>query len=291
MPSSILFALAILVLSTAFADADELASAFLRKHCIRCHGDEKQKADRRFDILPAKIRKLDDLERYQEIVDQLNLESMPPESEPQPTAEERARAIAELTQKLTAARAELNTSGGHSVLRRLNSWEYRHTIGDLLRLNVDVWDPAEDFPEEVKVDGFDNNGASLVTSGILIIILVFLPLLSLQGLEGKLFRPVARTIVYALAGSLLLSLTVIPVLASFLIRDGAHQEPFLPRKLAAWYRPMLDRALQRESLVLIPAAVLLVASLVAESLMSSLCISCAAASPTAPSRTSNAKRS
>ena len=102
-----------------------------------------------------------------------------------------------------------------------------------------------------------------VTSGILIIILVFLPLLSLQGLEGKLFRPVALTIVYALAGSLLLSLTVIPVLASFLIRDGAHQEPFLPRKLAAWYRPMQDRALQRESLVLIPAAVLLVASLVA----------------------------
>ncbi len=80
-----------------------------------------------------------------------------------------------------------------------------------------------------------------VTSGILIIILVFLPLLSLQGLEGKLFRPVALTIVYALAGSLVLSLTVIPVLASFLITSGAHAEPALPRKLAELYRPMLDR--------------------------------------------------
>ncbi len=88
-----------------------------------------------------------------------------------------------------------------------------------------------------------------VTSGILIIILVFLPLLSLQGLEGKLFRPVALTIVYALAGSLLLSLTVIPVLSSFLITSGVHQEPWLPRKLSAWYRPMLDKALQREWLV------------------------------------------
>lgn len=102
-----------------------------------------------------------------------------------------------------------------------------------------------------------------VTSGILIIILVFLPLLSLQGLEGKLFKPVALTIVYALAGSLVLSLTVIPVLASFLIGSGAHEEPWLPRRLSAVYRPMLDKALEREWLVLLPAGILLVLSLLA----------------------------
>jgi cobalt-zinc-cadmium resistance protein CzcA len=102
-----------------------------------------------------------------------------------------------------------------------------------------------------------------VTSGILIIILVFLPLLSLQGLEGKLFRPVALTIVYALGASLLLALTVIPVLASFLITSGAHEEPWLPRKLSAWYRPLLDKALQREWLVLLPAGALLLLALVA----------------------------
>ena len=59
-----------------------------------------------------------------------------------------------------------------------------------------------------------------VTAGILIIIVVFLPLLTLQGLEGKFFVPVALTIVFALASSLLLSLTVIPVLASFLLQEG-----------------------------------------------------------------------
>jgi len=159
----------LLIAVSSIADADDLTSAFLQKHCIRCHGNQKQKADRRFDTLPAQIRKLDDLERYQEIVDQLNLESMPPEGEPQPPTEERARAIAHLTRQLTTARAELNTSGGHSVLRRLNSWEYRQTIGDLLGLNVDVWNPAEDFPAEVTVDGFDNNGAGLVTSGMLMV--------------------------------------------------------------------------------------------------------------------------
>ena len=73
--------------------------------------------------------------------------------------------IARLTQKIVSAYGELKTSGGHSSLRRLNSWEYRHTIGDLLGLNTEVWNPAENFPAEVVVDGFDNNGAGLVTSG------------------------------------------------------------------------------------------------------------------------------
>ena len=102
-----------------------------------------------------------------------------------------------------------------------------------------------------------------VASGILIIILVFLPLLSLQGLEGKLFSPVALTIVYALAGSLVLSLTVIPVLASFLITSGVHKEPWLPRKLSALYVPMLNKALEKERRVVLPAVGLLVAAMVA----------------------------
>ncbi len=82
-----------------------------------------------------------------------------------------------------------------------------------------------------------------VVSGVLIIIIVFMPLLTLQGLEGKLFVPVALTIVFALAGSLLLSLTVIPVLASWLLKAGAHEDPWLVRKAHALYAPLLDWAL------------------------------------------------
>ncbi|WP_374277613.1 efflux RND transporter permease subunit [Azonexus sp.] len=82
-----------------------------------------------------------------------------------------------------------------------------------------------------------------VASGIVIIIIVFLPLLTLQGLEGKMFGPVALTIVFALASSLLLSLTVVPVLASWLIKRGAHSEPWLVRKLAAAYDRVLASAL------------------------------------------------
>ena len=155
----------LLIAGSSIADADEWTLKFLEQSCIRCHGSQKQKSDRRFDTLPVQIKKLDDLERYQEIVDQLNLGNMPPEDEPQPSAKERAKVIAHLTLQIRTARMELSDSGGRSVLRRLNSWEYRQTIGDLLGLNVDVWNPAEDFPEEVKVHGFDNNGAGLVTSG------------------------------------------------------------------------------------------------------------------------------
>ncbi len=96
-----------------------------------------------------------------------------------------------------------------------------------------------------------------VTAGILIIITVFLPLLTLQGLEGKLFVPVALTIAFALASSLLLSLTVIPVLASFLLGRIAHAEPWLPRKLLAAYRPLLAWAMRRQRVVFIAAGLLL----------------------------------
>ncbi len=96
-----------------------------------------------------------------------------------------------------------------------------------------------------------------VTSGIVIIITVFLPLLTLQDLEGKFFAPVALAIVFALAGSLLLSLTVIPVLASYLLKNVPHHEPWLPRKLLAAYGPVLDWTMRRQREVAIGAVVML----------------------------------
>ena len=86
--------------------------------------------------------------------------------------------------------------------------------------------------------------ATPVTSGILIICLVFLPLLSLQGLEGKLFGPVALTIVFALSASLILSLTLIPVLSSFVLKQGGHGEPWLMRVLTRGYKAALGACLR-----------------------------------------------
>ena len=104
--------------------------------------------------------------------------------------------------------------------------------------------------------------AGPVTSGILIIIIVFLPLLTLQGLEGKLFTPVALTIVFALSGSLILSLTAIPVIASFLLKEVSHEEPWLPRQLQRLYQPALLWCLANSKRVFMGAGILLVITLV-----------------------------
>ncbi len=97
-----------------------------------------------------------------------------------------------------------------------------------------------------------------VAAGILIIITVFLPLLTLQGLEGKFFVPVAMTIVFALISSLGLSLTVIPVLSSFLLKQVSHEEPWLSRKLLKAYEPTLAWALRRQTAVFVVAGAMLV---------------------------------
>lgn len=103
--------------------------------------------------------------------------------------------------------------------------------------------------------------ASPVTSGIAIIAIVFLPLLTLEGLEGKLFTPVALTIVFALAASLLLAFTVIPVLASMLLKQGAHEDPWLLRKAQGIYTRLLDGALARPKWVYATAGVLMLAAM------------------------------
>ncbi|SER68548.1 cobalt-zinc-cadmium resistance protein CzcA [Azotobacter beijerinckii] len=97
-----------------------------------------------------------------------------------------------------------------------------------------------------------------VLSGTLIIVTVFLPLITLQGLEGKFFVPVALTIVFALLGSLILSLTVIPVLASYLLGNVHHGEPWLPRKLLALYEPAIEWGLRQPRIVAMVAVAMLV---------------------------------
>lgn len=101
-----------------------------------------------------------------------------------------------------------------------------------------------------------------VVSGMLIIMMVFVPLLTLQGLEGKLFSPVAQTIVFALAVSLLLSLTVIPVLASLLLKGGTHHSPRLVQWLELRYARLLDAALARTRTVVTLAVLVLLLAVV-----------------------------
>ncbi|MBQ0833218.1 CusA/CzcA family heavy metal efflux RND transporter [Marinobacter sp.] len=102
--------------------------------------------------------------------------------------------------------------------------------------------------------------ATPVISGILIIIVVFLPLFSLSGLEGKMFTPLAVTISFALVASLLLSLTVIPVLASLLMKGSAEKEGRVSGALKHAYLPVMNWALsQRKVAIAVALGALVVA--------------------------------
>jgi cobalt-zinc-cadmium resistance protein CzcA len=92
--------------------------------------------------------------------------------------------------------------------------------------------------------------ANPIAFAILIIIVVFLPLFSLTGLEGKLFKPMAFTITFAMAGSLMLSLTLVPVLAALILKPKEEKDTFLVRWIKAGYLPMLDWALENKKKVI-----------------------------------------
>ncbi|WP_283508349.1 efflux RND transporter permease subunit [Helicobacter pylori] len=100
-----------------------------------------------------------------------------------------------------------------------------------------------------------------VVSGVVIIIVFFVPILTLQGLEGKMFRPLAQSIVYALLGTLVLSITIIPVVSSLVLKATPHSETFLTRFLNKIYAPLLEFFVHNPKKVILGAFVFLIASL------------------------------
>lgn len=88
-----------------------------------------------------------------------------------------------------------------------------------------------------------NQVAVPVVAGTSIVIIVFSPLLTLTGLEGKLFTPVALTIVFAMISSLLIALTLIPVIASVLLGKGTYTEPKIVLKMQQFYKRTLEKTI------------------------------------------------
>jgi len=126
----------------------------------------------------------------------------------------------------------------HKAGRTLNPEERRHTMASA----------AQEM-------------GSPVTFAVAIIMIVYLPILALQGVEGKMFRPMAATVLLALGGSLLLALTIIPALCSLLLRGRfAEKENFLMRGVKALYAPVLRTALRWRWLTIAVAVALLAAA-------------------------------
>ncbi|HEY5646725.1 MAG: CusA/CzcA family heavy metal efflux RND transporter [Gammaproteobacteria bacterium] len=103
--------------------------------------------------------------------------------------------------------------------------------------------------------------ANPIAFAILIIIVVFLPLFALEGLEGKLFKPMAFNISFAMAGSLLLTLTLIPVLAAIILKPKEERDTWLVRVIKRRYLPLLSWSLDNKRMVVGGATALLAISL------------------------------
>ncbi len=103
--------------------------------------------------------------------------------------------------------------------------------------------------------------ASPIAFAILIIIVVFLPLFTLEGLEGKLFKPMAFNISFAMAGSLILTLTLIPVLAALVLKPKAERDTWLVAGIKRGYLPVLAWSLNHKKVVVSAAGLLLAGSL------------------------------
>ena len=155
-----------------------------------------------------------------------------------------------------------------------------HIFSHLTRPDATHLQRAKDRLENNKLDSDpykavdDHHGMALriqeaarevgrpVFFAVMIIIIVFAPLFTLEGVEGKLFQPMAISIVLAMLASLMVALVVVPALATYLFRRGVeHKDSFIMQPLDRLYRSMLDKALRFRRRVVVIALLLFVGSL------------------------------
>lgn len=159
------FLIACLVVSTSqAADLDAPATAFLKQHCHRCHGEKKAEGDLRLDQIGADLADGQTFSHWQAVVARLRAGDMPPKEEPRPPAAEAATVIRRLSAHLDQA-AAARRAEGRTTLRRLNRTEYENTVRDLFAVDVAV---KELLPEDTIAFGFDNVGSALSVSPVLI---------------------------------------------------------------------------------------------------------------------------
>lgn len=144
------------------------SNQFLKSYCIDCHTVDDPSGEREFESLVLTKSDLDTQLTLQEIIDQLTLGTMPPEDGEQPSTQNRLAAIKAFTNRLQEMRQQTASTGGKTVLRRLSKREYRRTVGDLLGIDMTMFDPTLEFPGDNLSGHFDNIGNALVTSGHLL---------------------------------------------------------------------------------------------------------------------------
>ncbi len=135
--------------------------AFLKLHCVACHGPDVQEAALRVDALSTDLADRDVFAQWERVYDRVAQREMPPQDADQPTDAQRAAFLKTLAEKLHAVSLAKQQREGRVVVRRLNRNEYQYTVHDLLGIGVEL---KSLLPEDNKVAGFDNISAGLETS-------------------------------------------------------------------------------------------------------------------------------
>jgi hypothetical protein len=139
----------------------------LKQYCLGCHSTEKHKGDLDLERFTSLAEVMKHPKVWQNVVEQLALNEMPPKDKPQPAPAERERLLAWANSALDAMAKARAGDPGPVVLRRLNNAEYTYTIRDLT--GVASLDPAREFPaDSASGEGFMNVGNSLVMSPALV---------------------------------------------------------------------------------------------------------------------------
>ena len=154
------------ILSLGFAGAvcgAEPFEAFLEKHCVRCHGPQKEEGDIRIDRLSRDFKAGLDSHHWAEALDKLNSGEMPPKEEPQPTQDEIAAFVTNLDSRLKDGRAARMAARPAVAHYRLSRKEYQNTVYDLLGVRYDPAKPGE-LNEDTLWHGFERIGSQLSLS-------------------------------------------------------------------------------------------------------------------------------
>ena len=143
--------------------AAEPFEAFLKKHCLRCHGPEKVERDLQIDRLSRDFKSGGDAHLWAEIVERINAGEMPPSDEPQPTEDEIAAVVEQLDTRLRDGRAARMASRPPVAHYRLSRREYQNTVYDLLGVRYDPTKPGE-LNADTRWHGFERIGSLLSLS-------------------------------------------------------------------------------------------------------------------------------
>ena len=191
------FALTVLVVAAwgeslnANDEAAQLLRQFTQKYCVDCHGGEDAESDFQLDTLKLSLTGRENFVAWQNVLDRLESAEMPPEDAEQPGKEDRDAAVVALKSALKAA--SVSISREQVVLRRLNRRQYRNTIRDLLKVDVELRDPTAAFPADDVLDGFDNIGSGLMMSDFLLKEYLTAARLALDAVAEDGPRPEAET--------------------------------------------------------------------------------------------------